>query len=71
MGAAFFVKDRSNRIWDALQANGKFMEEDAVDIINYAAFALISQDEGNLGGEFWPDRPVAQPPGEDELTTYG
>lgn len=52
-GAAFFLKDRSNRIWRMMKAKGYFNHEDALDLINLACFAIRSQRENNYGGEFW------------------
>ena len=58
LGNAFFMKDRANRVWEALK-NGpgcqSFNYEDCVDMINIAAFCYRSAHEENYGGEFWPD----------------
>jgi len=53
-GAAFFLKDRANRIWDTVQIHRTLYTDDAIDIINYAVFAIRSKHEDNYGGEFWP-----------------
>lgn len=53
-GACFLIKDRSNRLWDAIRLRGHIQERDALDVINYGAIALISSRENNFGGEFWP-----------------
>ena len=57
LGAAFFAKDRANRIWDSLRRAVGFEhynEEDALDIINSAVFCVRSARQKNYGGEFWP-----------------
>lgn len=55
-GACFFIKDRANRLWDAVNYRHMIEDRDAHDVINYAALALIMKREGNYGGEFWPGR---------------
>jgi hypothetical protein len=52
-GAAFFVKDRANRIWRMIKEHGTINEEDALDLINLCCFVIRSQRENNFGGEFW------------------
>ena|SRR3982751_5077550 len=52
-GAGFFVKDRANRIWRKVKRDKQFNIEDALDLINLCAFAIRSQREGNVGGEYW------------------
>lgn len=54
-GAAFFLKDRANRVWRSCQNTRNFKREDALDAINSAVFAIRSQMRENFGGEFWPD----------------
>ena len=53
-GAAFFIKDRSNRLWDSVQLKRTIHENDVLDIMNYAVFCIRSHREDNYGGEFWP-----------------
>lgn len=55
MGAAFFLKDRANRVWRSMRDRHVINEDDALDLINIATFAVRSDREGNVGGEFWPD----------------
>lgn len=54
-GAAFFIKDRANRIWDTIQIHRMVYADDALDIINYAVFCIRAYEEDNYGGEFWPN----------------
>jgi hypothetical protein len=54
-GAAFFLKDRANRVWDACRLRGTFEREDAIDVLNYSIIAIMSLEENNFGGEFWPE----------------
>lgn len=66
-GAAFFIKDRANRIWRMMKAEQKLNPEDALDLVNLAVFAIRSQDENNVGGEYWgDDTPGTKSLGEQE-----
>ena len=53
-GAAFFMLDRAERVWQSVTTNTKFKTEDALDLINLCAFAIRSQNKGNIGGQRWP-----------------
>lgn len=57
-GATFFIKDRANRIWRSMKKYQQFKREDALDLINICCFAIRSQMEGNLGGEYWTNEEV-------------
>lgn len=54
-GAAFFIKDRANRIWDTVNIHRVVYSDDALDIVNYAVFVIRADKEDNYGGEFWPE----------------
>jgi len=54
-GAAFFIKDRANRIWRMIKEHGEINEEDALDLINLCCFVIRSQQGNNFGGEFWDE----------------
>jgi hypothetical protein len=61
-GAAFFIKDRANRIWRSMKGTLQINSEDALDLINLACFVIRSQTESNIGGEFWPEADDGIPP---------
>jgi hypothetical protein len=73
LGAAFFLKDRANRIWLALRDRKTMNVEDAQDLINTACFAIRSQMENNYGGEFWPNPGTtsAEPSGRQDSGPQG
>lgn len=52
-GAAFFVKDRANRLWKSMKYRSRIKYEDALDLINLSCFLIRSQRAGNTGGEYW------------------
>ena len=45
---------RAERVWQSVTTNTKFKTEDALDLINLCAFAIRSQNKGNIGGQRWP-----------------
>lgn len=53
-GAAFFIMDRAERIWQMMTEQHQMNPEDCLDLINLCCFCIRSQMVGNIGGQRWP-----------------
>lgn len=54
-GALIRIRERAERLWDSMWERPGPDMDDAIDLINFAAFLVRSDTETTHGGEWWPD----------------